>query len=141
MASKFFQQVLDEMPEDVKIFSDKYEEITMRIYLLMKEKGMSQKALAEHLGKKPSEVSKWLHGGHNLTLKTIAKIEAVLNADIINVPKRRVFVSEDSKSAVRKNTFTVFKNEPSDRKMMASPSKFTAVESLAIEKLIVQKAI
>ena len=140
MASKFFQQVLDEMPEDVKIFSDKYEEITMRIYLLMKEKGMSQKALAEHLGKKPSEISKWLHGGHNLTLKTIAKIEAVLETDIINVPKRRSFVS-DSGGATRKHTFTVFKNEQSDRKAMANPANFTAVESLAVEKLIVQKAI
>lgn len=140
MASKFFQQVLDEMPEDVKIFSDKYEEITMRIYLLMKEKGMSQKALAEHLGKKPSEISKWLHGGHNLTLKTIAKIEAVLETDIINVPKRRSFVS-DSGGATRKYTFTVFKNEQSDRKTMANPANFTAVESLAVEKLIVQKAI
>ncbi len=140
MASKFFQQVLDEMPEDVKIFSDKYEEITMRIYLLMKEKGMSQKALAEHLGKKPSEISKWLHGGHNLTLKTIAKIEAVLETDIINVPKRRSFVS-DSGGAARKHTFTVFKNEQSDRKAMANSANFTAVESLAVEKLIVQKAI
>lgn len=141
MASKFFQQVLDEMPEDVKIFSDKYEEITMRIYLLMKEKGMTQKALAEQLGKKPSEVSKWLHGGHNLTLKTIAKIEAVLKEDIINVPKRRSFVYEDSKSAMRKNTFTVFKNESSERNHAAYRSTFTSVESLVIEKFIVQKAI
>ncbi|WP_192904104.1 helix-turn-helix transcriptional regulator [Arachidicoccus ginsenosidivorans] len=36
------------------------------------------------MNKKPSEISKWLNGPHNLTLMTIAKLEAELGAPIIN---------------------------------------------------------
>lgn len=43
----------------------------------------SQKALAEALGKEPSEISKWLSGMHNIGLENIAKMEAVLGQDII----------------------------------------------------------
>lgn len=37
------------------------------------------------VGKKESEVSKWLTGTHNFTLKTIAKISAVLGEPIVEV--------------------------------------------------------
>ena len=47
-------------------------------------KNMTQKNLADMLGKKESEISKWMSGTHNFTLKTIAKIESVLNVCIIN---------------------------------------------------------
>jgi hypothetical protein len=39
--------------------------------------------------KRDSEISKWLGGGHNFTIATIAKIEAVLGEDIISVKKYR----------------------------------------------------
>lgn len=54
---------------------------------LMTEKGWTQKDLAKKLGKTESEVSKWLSGLHNLTMKSIAKLEAVLEADLLEVPK------------------------------------------------------
>lgn len=37
------------------------------------------------LDKKPSEVSKWLSGTHNLTMKSINKIEMVLQINLINI--------------------------------------------------------
>jgi transcriptional regulator with XRE-family HTH domain len=33
--------------------------------------------------KRPSEINKWLKGNHNLTLKTLAKLEAELGEPII----------------------------------------------------------
>ena len=35
------------------------------------------------MNKKPSEINKWVKGNHNLTLKTLAKLEAELGEQII----------------------------------------------------------
>lgn len=91
MTNKFFKGVTDKIPGDVKRFSDRHEEITMRIYHLMKDRGMSQGELAERLDRSPSVIKKWLEGEHNLSLRTIAKIEDILGEDIINVPQGRSF--------------------------------------------------
>ena len=45
---------------------------------------MPQKELSEKLGKKEAEISKWLSGSHNFTLRTISKLEAALSIKIIN---------------------------------------------------------
>ena len=65
--------------------------IANRIYELLEQKGMSQKDLAQKLGKTETEVSRWLCGTHNLTMATIAKIAVALDDDIITptVTKRR----------------------------------------------------
>ena len=49
----------------------------------MQRKGLTQRALAELLGKKESEISRWLSGLHNFTLKTITRLEAVLEEDLV----------------------------------------------------------
>lgn len=61
--------------------------VVAEINRLIQEKGWSQKVLAQKLGKTESEVSKWLSGLHNLTIKSIAKLETVLNADLLEVPR------------------------------------------------------
>jgi transcriptional regulator with XRE-family HTH domain len=72
---------------DNLIFVRKNLEISDQISDLLKEKGWSQKDLAQRLGKSESEVSKLLSGLHNLTLRSLAKIEAVLESDVIVTPK------------------------------------------------------
>ncbi len=83
MRSKIAKKVLSETPEEVKIFVQRYTDIVVRIHELMQMKGLSQKDLADRMEKKPSEINKWLKGNHNLTLKTIAKLEAELGGTII----------------------------------------------------------
>ena len=65
--------------------------IANRIYDLLEQKGMSQKDLAQKLGKTETEVSRWLCGTHNLTMATLAKIAVALDDDIITptITKRR----------------------------------------------------
>lgn len=65
--------------------------IANRIYDLLEQKGMSQKDLAQKLGKTETEVSRWLCGTHNITMATLAKIAVALDDDIIapTVTKRR----------------------------------------------------
>lgn len=60
-------------------------EIVDRIHEILVAKGMKQKDLAELLGKKEAEISKWMRGTHNFTLDTIASIEDALNAPILSV--------------------------------------------------------
>lgn len=91
MRSKIAERILKETPEEVKIFVRKYADIVVRVHQLLKEKGWTQKDLAGRLEKTPSEVSKWLNGDHNFTLKSLAKLEAELGAEIIYVPKKDSF--------------------------------------------------
>ena len=73
------------LPEK-RIFVRKNLAISEQVEALRKEKGWTQKELAQKLGKTESEVSRMLSGLHNLTLKSIAKLEAELGSDIIVTP-------------------------------------------------------
>jgi transcriptional regulator with XRE-family HTH domain len=75
-------------PEDIERFVQKNLDISQQVYAHLDEKGWSQKDFAKALGKTEAEVSKWLSGMHNLTLRSIAKMEAVLDQDIIVTPMR-----------------------------------------------------
>jgi transcriptional regulator with XRE-family HTH domain len=53
--------------------------LAARIADVMREKGISQKALAEKLGKKHSVITLWLSGTHNFTCETLSDIEIALD--------------------------------------------------------------
>lgn len=89
MRNKLFQEALEQVPEHTHVFIRKYTDIIDRIHDLMEEKGLMQRDLANLLDKKESEISKWLKGDYNMTLRTIAKIEAALGEEIISVPQKK----------------------------------------------------
>lgn len=90
MRSKIFQEILNETPEDVEIFVRLYADLVVRINQLLREKNISKKELADKMDKNPSEISKWLSGGHNFTLRSLAKLSAELGEPLIEVPKKKV---------------------------------------------------
>lgn len=59
--------------------------IADRVCHILKEKNINRSTFAEMLGKKPSEITKWLSGTHNLTMKSVDKMEAVLGVELIQV--------------------------------------------------------
>lgn len=59
--------------------------IVDRIHSILEERGLKQKDLANLLGKKESEISKWMRGTHNFTIDTISAIENVLGQPILQV--------------------------------------------------------
>ena len=61
--------------------------IVDRIHSILQERGMKQKDLADMLGKKESEISKWMRGTHNFTIDTVSAIENVLGEPILQVVK------------------------------------------------------
>ena len=79
-----FQQMLDNIPADTRLEIDWSFAIANRIDYLIKKNGLSKKSFAEALGKRPSEVCKWLSGQHNFTLRTLATISAYFGEELIH---------------------------------------------------------
>lgn len=60
-------------------------QISNRLDFLMKEKGLSKKQLADAIGKRPSEITRWLSGEHNFTISTLAMLSRFFGQPIITV--------------------------------------------------------
>lgn len=63
-------------------------QIVDRIHQILIEKGLKQKDLAEMLGKKESEISKWMRGTHNFTIDTLSAIETSLGEQILQIASK-----------------------------------------------------
>lgn len=89
MRSKVAQRILDRTPKETEVFVRLYGDLVVRINTILKEKNISQKELAQRMDKNPSEINKWLNGDHNFTLRTIAKLEAVLGESLISINNKQ----------------------------------------------------
>lgn len=81
------QELIGELPVELKIQSRLSLEIANRIDILMREKGLTKKKFAEALDRRPSEITKWLSGEHNFTVATLSRLSAFFGASIISVAK------------------------------------------------------
>ncbi|MBR6169342.1 MAG: helix-turn-helix transcriptional regulator [Bacteroidaceae bacterium] len=61
--------------------------VSDKIHQLLIDQGLTQKELAKKMGKTEAEISVWLSGQHNFTLRTLAKISSVLGCDLIQIPQ------------------------------------------------------
>jgi transcriptional regulator with XRE-family HTH domain len=80
--SDFLKSIPDSERRYIKISSD----LAAQISAYLVEKGWLQSDLAKNLGKNESEISKWLSGTHNFTVKTLASIENVIQKDLFIIP-------------------------------------------------------
>jgi transcriptional regulator with XRE-family HTH domain len=80
---KTFEEILKQAPQSVKSYYRLSMEIAAMVDDILKMKGWSQRDLADKMGKKESEISKFLAGNHNFTIKTIAKLEEVLREQLL----------------------------------------------------------
>lgn len=87
VTNPLFRECLSQVSDKTRAEINLSFEIADRIDTVLKHKGMSQKDLASKMGKRESEISKWLTGRHNFTTNTLADISLALNEQIINVPK------------------------------------------------------
>lgn len=88
-----FWEMEHSTPKHIDLYVEKSMDILDRIYDLMEEEGINQRELAKRLDKSEAEVSKWLHGVQNFTLRTVCKLEEAFGKDIIQVSKKRVPIS------------------------------------------------
>lgn len=80
-----FRQMVKTVPTEIKQEVDLEFAISNRIYELMKKRGLSKVEFAQALGKRPSEITKWLSGQHNFTLRTISLVSAFFGESLISV--------------------------------------------------------
>lgn len=78
-----FKQMVAEVPADVKIEVDLSFAIADRIDALIKKRGLTKKEFADSIGKRPSEVTKWLSGQHNFTIRTLAMLSVYFDEALI----------------------------------------------------------
>jgi transcriptional regulator with XRE-family HTH domain len=128
MRSKIARKILEETSLEQRLFVKKYADIVVRINQLLKAKGWNQQQLSQALDKRPSEISKWVNGDHNFTLRSLSKLEAELGDDIIYVPRSVPFKVGMS----NKIEMTVYKNVPLDTRVeFTSVQKFIYTEKSA----------
>lgn len=74
--------------------------IAIQIAEAMEEQHISKKELAQKMGRKPSEITKWLSGDQNFTSDTLAELSYYLHTEITGVAPKFSFtyynVSYDS---------------------------------------------
>lgn len=79
------QEIFDEIPREKREETRLSFAISNRIDTLMRQRGLNRKQLAEALGKRPNEITRWLSGKHNFTLATIAKLSTFFGNPIVDV--------------------------------------------------------
>lgn len=82
------KKALERIKPENRQFVGKSKALADQVFEVLKQKGMSQKDAAEKLGKQPSEISKWLSGMHNPTLRTITNLEVLLGTDLLITPSQ-----------------------------------------------------
>ena len=87
LGARHFREAVANTPQDIRQQMEWSFRIADEIDDALKAKGMTQKELASALGTSAAAVSRWLGGGHNFTLSTLAKISAVLGVPLISVAK------------------------------------------------------
>ncbi len=83
--AKTLDEMLGPIPEAVKNEVDLSFQISDRIDELMRQRGLTKKQFADALGRRPSEITKWLSGQHNFTIATLGMLSAFFGQPIVTV--------------------------------------------------------
>lgn len=80
-----YREMVSQVPPEIKEEINLSFAISNKIDSLMQERGLSKKQFAEQLGKRPSEITRWLSGQHNFTVSTLAMLSSFFGKSIISV--------------------------------------------------------
>ncbi|GHT53986.1 hypothetical protein FACS1894106_5190 [Spirochaetia bacterium] len=76
--------LLDSLSYDERIAAEFIANIAVSIQMARRERGYTQKELAEKLGVSQVMISRWENGEKNFTVATLAKISSVLGIGLVN---------------------------------------------------------
>ena len=82
---KTLEEMLGQIPEQVRYEVDLSFQISDRIDELMHQRGLTKKQFADAIGRRPSEITKWLSGQHNFTIATLGMLSAFFGQPIVTV--------------------------------------------------------
>jgi transcriptional regulator with XRE-family HTH domain len=83
--SPIIKELLDEINPEGFIITRKRMLLAARLDEAIKAKGWKKQDFAKAIGKKPSEISKWLSGTHNFTTDTLFDIERILDIHLLKL--------------------------------------------------------
>ena len=99
-----FKTMVESVPTDISRELDLSFDIANRIEEILKRKGWSQADFARASGKKEAEISKWMSGQHNFTIRTIASIEKILGEKILYVRQFRSTAKKGKQPQIYQST-------------------------------------
>jgi transcriptional regulator with XRE-family HTH domain len=130
---KRIKALLEKTPQHVKEYNAFMVELIDLIEDRLEDLGWSRKNLAEQLDKRPSEITKWLSGNHNLTLSSLFKLQGALEIPLVttqleNYKRSRQTVSRSIKiysnhKPVREIQFTKVSSSTSEVKTVYKIAK------------------
>ena len=80
-----YNQIVASIPEEIHKEVEMQIAVSNRIFDLMTQKGLSKTEFAQAIGKRPCEVTKWLSGQHNFTLKTLALLSTFFGVPVVRI--------------------------------------------------------
>ena len=83
-----FHNQLDKVSPSVKTEMDWSRAIIDRIDYILKRDGVSRKELAEIIGCRESQITRWTRGFPNYTISALAKLSIALGEPLIEIPTR-----------------------------------------------------
>jgi len=83
MASEAYKRMMKRIPKEIQQKVEFNLDIADEIYYTLESKGLKPVDLARLMKKSESEVSKWMTGTHNFSLKTIQKIGLALETHLL----------------------------------------------------------
>lgn len=114
------ESIREATPDFIKRETDLSFYIVDRVAEILQSKGMTQRDLADLLGKNESEVSKWMTGTHNFTMRTIAKIENALKVPIFDLDKDQYADKKFLKAETNEYTVVFINDEPHNKRLSTS---------------------
>ncbi len=81
--SPILRRIEERIPKELSEQIDRRMGLAMKIAETLRARGLTNQEFAFMMGKKPSEVSRWLSGTHNFTTETLWQMERVLNVQIL----------------------------------------------------------
>ena len=79
--------IKENIPEKQREKISKRMGLAVQINNALQKRVFTNQEFAFMMGKKPSEISRWLSGTHNFTTETLWKIERVLNIQLLTSSK------------------------------------------------------
>ncbi len=80
-----FKDMVASVPANIQSEVDMSFAIADKLDALIKSRGLTKKGFAAEFGCRPSEVTKWLSGQQNFTLRTLAKLSTFFGEPLVSV--------------------------------------------------------
>jgi ribosome-binding protein aMBF1 (putative translation factor) len=81
--SPIIQRLKAEITPEISEQNDRRMGLAVKIAEALRSRGLTNQEFAFMMGKKPSEVTRWLSGTHNFTTETLWQMERVLRIQLL----------------------------------------------------------